>query len=251
MIFSKIELLKLLGLEEAAYGLSPIPGMKMIGEIQIDPVLTQKLVQDEAAIHASLLKELLAPDMASFGYVAMDPSNDIAHICIRGTETELEWAADAAALLEPLNSLQTSITPHGKVHAGFLRVFWAIQGSLLDLIEKARLDRPSNWVIQGHSLGAPMAQLCRLLLPDEEVSVCCWAAPRLGDKAFSAWWTSITSKCQAVINIYDLVPHLPPVEMGYETLGEQLRGAGGGSFFNPKMAHNLEEGYRPLLNSLP
>jgi hypothetical protein len=243
MTTTKAELLADLALIEQAYGATPqLPqGFELIGMITVDPAITARLLAMEDSVHLPLFKALFTPDQAPWGFVAIDPAGTV-HICIRGTETKLEWAEDANAVLV---SMDGKLWVGAKVHEGFQMVFGAISGSLGKLIAIS-VPRARSYRLQGHSLGSPLAAQLRVLLRSSRVAVRLWAPPRLGNGDYCNAWNARTPDAISIINPFDLVPKLPPPGLGYGNLGTQLRLQGcGGGWFDLGTAHSLELGYAP------
>jgi hypothetical protein len=214
VIFTKAQLLADLALIEQAYLVNPaaisspvkLPvGFVYVGTIEVDSSVTARLLALQSSVHLPLFRALFKPDSEPWGYVAYDTATGTVHVSIRGTETELEWAEDAAAILVPCESEWLGVQGTIRIHEGFQQVFTAIRSSLVSLIARARTYTPARWAFRGHSLGSPLAVQARLLLTSSDVASCClWAAPRTGNSGFAGWWNAITPNCQAVINAPDL-----------------------------------------------
>ena len=256
MLFDKTTLLEYLNLANLAYEVSPtLPkGYSLEGMIEVNPAVTAKLLADEESMHFPLIGKAFPLDRNPWGFFAI--KGDTAYACIRGTQTELEWAADAAARLVPLKSYYGDDVPPKsalRVHEGFQLVEGALDASLDGLVALAASRGVENYVYICHSLGCSVGVLHRANsgLSASGVSVVMFAPPRAGNPAFSTWWNSITPNSVAVVNKPDEVPRLPPEILGFGNIGaERLELDGAGDFFHLKEAHSLTLGYKPGLEKL-
>lgn len=247
---SKSELLSDLALIQEAYSAEPkLPdSFRLIGMIRADPAATAALLAMDNSVHLPFFKKLLTPDMAWWGFVAFDTATETAHLDVRGTETELEWAGDACAIQVPWRGG----TPNSvmRVHEGFQLIEGVLESSVIDLLHSVGKLQPRQYRINAHSLGCPISSLIRLLITGP-VSVRLWEPPRLGNAEFCAMWNDRTPDAIAIKNHFDIVPMLPPEVLGFHDLAQDLRISGGGSFLDFKTAHNLQLGCKPGIEALP
>ncbi len=73
-----------------------------------------------------------------------------------------------------------------------------------------------------------------------------WAEPRVGPGDYVSFFGTHVNVCYRIVNVWDVVPHLPPDLAGYEHEGDALTIDSG---FTPDVAKNhvLVSGYAPGL----
>ena len=117
-----------------------------------------------------------------------------------------------------------------QVHQGFAR---ALEEVWLDLIRYLDDSQALPLVITGHSLGGALATLAAHALsertvsperkPIEIVSVVTFGQPRVGDGGFARHYDRRLGPLHwRVVNNRDIVPRLPPREMGFRHVGRLL-----------------------------
>ncbi len=142
---------------------------------------------------------------------AVGVNRDLAIVSFRGTATLGGWFTDADARLE------TSLIFPGRVHAGFLRDFTAMQSWLERTVPR---DKPV-WIC-GHSLGGALATLAAYHLQGDGVDVrkvYTFGCPRVGDPEFAA---AFLPTLYRVIQGDDPIPHLPS-GLRFDHVGEEIR----------------------------
>ena len=180
-----------------------------------------------------------------FGWTCVDASNRQFIITFRGTQSPSEWIKDMEFAEEAYRPLPN----FGKVHGGFQHVYYAVRDNVLRLMrEQAGAVR--QVLIVGHSLGSALATLA---MPDVleamgagvTAKLYNFASPRVGDGTFHAAFNK-QSPCWRIANLWDVVPHVPPVLAGFVHVGQQLTIDSG---FNLSVPHNhgLATGYLPGL----
>jgi hypothetical protein len=131
------------------------------------------------------------------------------------------------------------------VHEGFQLVYYSIRASLHNLVQK-NAPRCKDLLITGHSLGGA---LCALAAPDllNDIAtlspvVYTWAEPRVGHDDFVSFFNTHVNVCYRMVNVWDVVPHLPPDLAGYEHEGSGVTIDSG---FSLDVVHNhvLSTGY--------
>ena len=182
-----------------------------------------------------------APNL-HFGWVCLDAQT--VTVALRGTEFIHEWFDDFDAIPAPY----TPVPGRGTVHQGFQLVYNSIRTCLVGLVGNNAAGR-KNLLITGHSLGGA---LCGLAAPDlmnnaaQNLSpvVYTWAEPRVGHDDFVSFYNTHINVCYRIVNLWDVVPHLPPDSADYEHEGNELAIDSGFSF---DVVHNhvLKTGYAP------
>jgi len=117
----------------------------------------------------------------------------------------------------------------GRIHRGFLLsmkghakkpgLWTQMKPALRALIER----HPGKPVcITGHSKGGALAHLaamqCAALFKSDEIYVCTFAAPRVGDKAFAEAYAQRITHSYRYEYHFDVVPLLPPSHSFYEAI---------------------------------
>lgn len=180
----------------------------------------------------------LGPD--KFGFFASRTTGS-SIVSFRGTESMDEWLEDFEALPVP------NAFGGGLAHKGFQDVYAKIRNSVI-----AGLKTVSGplW-ITGHSLGAALAVLCAgdLARSGWRPLVYTFAGPRVGFPNFSDWYDRFVPDCYRIVNVRDLVPHLPLTEQGFKHVGRCVT-IDGGYTEDLHVAHSLSLSYGPGLEKL-
>lgn len=245
----------LLGLAEAAYlqNLDPatdLPaGYDVVGQITADQAAAAQLAAPASVQHRQLLTTFAASGRG-FGWVAQNVVDGIAIATFRGTQSVDDWLRSldfTLAAYQPVPNV-------GMVHAGFQLCYMTIRSSLLVLLaEVAPTCR--RLILTGHSLGAALSELAA---PDVlhnlnarwQPEVQNFAGPRVGQGDFANVFDAQIDVCFRVVNIWDLVPNVPP-PLIFEHVGLAIT-IDGGFTFNELEAHSLQQSYGPgLLKLVP
>lgn len=116
------------------------------------------------------------------------------------------------------------------VHAGFNYAYSILSPAVIDAVEACLEAAPNSTVtIIGHSLGGAIASLFAVRLatgcqghckaPSSPIQVFSYGAPRLGNEHFAQFYNSILPNSWRIQHNKDVVPHLPPTEVGYYHCG--------------------------------
>jgi hypothetical protein len=129
-------------------------------------------------------------------------------------------------------------------------VYLTIRENLIGLVKQYAAGCKSLLIV-GHSLGGA---LCALAAPDlqndvaENLSpvVYTLAEPRVGHDDFVSFYGTHINVCYRIVNLWDVVPHLPPDIAEYEHEGSEVTIDSG---FSLDVVHNhaLATGYAPGL----
>jgi triacylglycerol lipase len=179
-----------------------------------------------------------------FGWVCVDKVNDRLVVSFRGTEYFKDWLDDFDFAPVPYSA----IPGRGTVHQGFQVVFEAIRDNVRKLVQSKR-DGCKEILITGHSLGGA---LCALTAPDllNDVAdglaptVYTWAEPRVGHPDYVHFFDARVNICYRIVNLWDVVPHLPPLLALYEHEGASLH-IDSGFTLDIVTNHVLVTGYAP------
>lgn len=148
-----------------------------------------------------------AEDRVAYGLLA--ESEDAIVIAIRGTETPLEWIQDARFGRIPFRTW-------GQTTTGFTQIYKSLSDPTPLLTAGKRL------IITGHSLGAALATLLAIDLHSFNPEVYAFAPPNAGDQAFADVYNSLVPSGYRIVELTDIVPHLPPTLMGYRNAGKSV-----------------------------
>ena len=153
-------------------------------------------------------------------------------VALRGTDGFAEWLEDGQF---PLIRYVPKIplppgTPDAQVELGFWGIYRTLAltdtggaplGAVADALP-AILGPADAVVVSGHSLGAPLATYLTLDLArghlGQRVSGCYFASPHPGDQAFATLFDRIVTNYTVYNYLLDLVPRVPPTEIGYRSL---------------------------------
>lgn len=141
-----------------------------------------------------------------FGFIIESDSTII--ITFRGTQTEHEWLADF--------QIQKTLFPYVKetcyVHEGIFNIYQSCRNSILTQINN--LSPIKEVIITGHSLGGALSTILTLDIIRStkftNVSHCSFASPKVGDINFAKLFKNSVSNSLRFVNIYDIIPLLPP-----------------------------------------
>jgi triacylglycerol lipase len=245
----------LLKFAEAAYRQSLNPatdlpaGYVIVGQITADPaVATQPMAT--SPIQRQQLLAALAASGPGFGWVAQNVSDGTAIATFRGTQSADDWLHNLDFILAAYQPIPSA----GMVHAGFQLYYMAIRSSLLSLLAKVA-PTCRRLILTGHSLGAALSELAA---PDVlhnlntrwQPEVQNFAGPRVAQSDFVNVFDAQIDVCFRVVNIWDLVPNVPP-PLIFEHVGLAVT-IDGGFTLNELQAHGLQQSYGPgLLKLIP
>jgi hypothetical protein len=182
------------------------------------------------------------PQNRHFGWLCIDPQT--VKVAIRGTQLVHEWFDNFDFIPAPYGP----VPGRGTVHQGFQLVYYSIRASLVGLVRQHAAGR-NNLLLTGHSLGGALCALAAVDLMNDAAKdlspvVYTWAEPRVGHDDFVTFYDTHINVCYRIVNVWDVVPHLPPDIADYEHEGNELDIDSGFSF---DVVHNhvLATGYTP------
>jgi triacylglycerol lipase len=103
------------------------------------------------------------------------------------------------------------------VHRGFYESVLGVREDALTAVAKLIADYPGDRVfVTGHSYGAACAQFMAMELAKGGIpaDVYTYGSPRVGDSLYSSFMTLVLNHVR-VTHSRDIVPHVPPKEMGF------------------------------------
>ena len=242
----------LLPLAEAAYvadedQLSLPQGFSVVGQIRLDKAkMTAMVAQAAPSPHQATLLAQLQASSNAFGWVVQNTTTQTVAVTFRGTSDLDDWLRDFDFLAVPY----TPVAKYGLVHQGFQSVYVSLASSVQSLLQQVRAEC-KRLIVTGHSLGAALSELAAPdLLHNANISVAPevynFAGPRVGQVDFANIFDVQIDVCFRVVNMWDIVPSLPPSLALYEHVGLAVK-LDGGFTLDELVAHSLEKSYAPGL----
>lgn len=159
------------------------------------------------------------------GFVGVLPSTKSIYITFRGSSSVRNWLDDFKVLKTPYVTYPEC---NCAVHKGFYGATTSLKSQVIDIVKilnkKYRYD---NIIVTSHSLGAAVGQLIAMELKAttsinstllSSLSIYNFGQPRIGDAKYAAFVNTIIgeNKLWRFTHNTDIVPHVPPLKMGYE-----------------------------------
>lgn len=223
----------------AAALVQPVTGQNVLRSMLEQPKSHQNTATD-----AQVRALAAAPPVnLHFGWFCLDQANKIVILAFRGSEYLHDWMDNFDFIPAPY----APVPGRGTVHQGFQLAYLTIRESLVGLLNKYS-DGYSQIFITGHSLGGALCALAAVdvLTLNRNLApvVYTWAEPRVGHDDFVSFYNTHVNICYRIVNVWDVVPHLPPEIAGYQHEGSQVTIDSG---FSLDVVHNhvLATGYVP------
>ncbi|XP_077218972.1 putative feruloyl esterase A isoform X2 [Tasmannia lanceolata] len=149
-------------------------------------------------------------------FVGVDQDLNAIIIAFRGTQEHSlqNWIED---LFWKQLDLNYPGMPDAMVHHGFYSAYHntTVRPGVLQAVQRAKkLYGDIAIMVTGHSMGGAMASFCALDLAVNQgvqnVQVLTFGQPRIGNSAFSSYFSIQVPNTIRVTNEHDMVPHLPP-----------------------------------------
>lgn len=144
--------------------------------------------------------------MEWFGFIL--ESEDTIIVSFRGTKSDTDWVADALVTQKPYPFTANS----GNVHNGFLSIYESCRDTIMDTL--SQLSSYKTLLITGHSLGGALAVLhmldARVNISFSHYELYNFGAPKVGDRAFCNYYKIQVANSFRLVNLFDIVPLLPP-----------------------------------------
>jgi hypothetical protein len=146
----------------------------------------------------------------TFSYIFQE--NGVIWIVVRGTQvTSIDnWVHNVDFVLTPLFGNSSSI----QVHQGFKKDTDSLYPGILLAVRSRLQECPGcSILLVGHSLGGAISSIVALKLRQDlgPLSIAEWSygSPRTGNAAFAASHKGMVSNSWRVVNMKDIVPHVP------------------------------------------
>jgi triacylglycerol lipase len=113
----------------------------------------------------------------------------------------------------------------GRVHAGFWQDWQMVWAQVETQLQESRQKSQRFW-LTGHSLGGALAMVAAVqlqLMGHKIDGIYSFGAPRLGDRDFALHFNRrLYAQTFRLVNHKDIVPHLPPLDLGYVHVGQLI-----------------------------
>jgi len=134
-------------------------------------------------------------------------------VCFRGTDGDIgAW----------VNNFDVIKLERGKFHNGFYDSYKLMEKEIEMCLK--RTDLTKKLYVVGHSRGGALACMCSYWLIKRAVKkeLCCFAygMPAQGNKEYRNEFNLMPIDCTCVVNGYDMVPNLPPKQLGFRHVGK-------------------------------
>jgi hypothetical protein len=246
----------LIPLAEAAYvanrnGLNLPLNYAVVGPISVSQGVVANLAAQNALLgpHPDLIGRMCASG-DGFGWVVENAQEETVVATFRGTADVKDWLHDFDFLPVPYEP----VANYGMVHYGFQSVYLSIADSLKTLLQQAKSCK--RLILTGHSLGAALTELAApdILINHGFVArpeVQNFAGPRVGNPEFANVFDLHIDISFRIVNIWDIVPKVPPPLALFEHVGLAVN-VDGGFTLDELVAHSLAMSYDPgLLKLIP
>ncbi|RZT12244.1 lipase (class 3) [Mycobacterium sp. BK558] len=203
-----------LPLVEAAYQVFRNPGadptlpagFQKTALLEADPTLLDVIT--ELSDSARSFVQTVTGATTVFGVVGKNAATKTAFVAIRGTQRPTEW-------LDNLDFDTTAYRPvsgFGDVHMGWMGLYETMRANLARSLPVA-CTGCDRLIVTGHSLGAALAVLAapdiakNMSVPEPALTT--FGGPRTGLADFATPFNLLIDSCFRVVNLFDIVPHLP------------------------------------------
>ncbi|KAL8718610.1 MAG: hypothetical protein Q9225_004273 [Loekoesia sp. 1 TL-2023] len=171
----------------------------------------------EAAGATTLSEFEDTPKFDDTGYIAIDDTNKLVVLAIRGSVSKQNWHANWDMIRTRINFCHDC-----HVHRGFKNSWEEVKDAVMSNMKKAvELHPDYRIVVTGHSLGGAIATLAagELRRIDDHfkgtTELYTFGSPRLANKEAAVWLSEQSRLSWRITNEDDLVPRLPPRAFGY------------------------------------
>ena len=156
----------------------------------------------------------------NFGFVVRELATNALIVGIRGTQTPAEWVKNFTVIPQVFNAAPE----FGLVHLGFEQMWKKIRRDVVEALE--REPDTTRITFLGHSLGGAMATLgivdVKKNLKRPLVDLCTFGGPRVGKVVFRVKFNKLIQDCFRVVEIRDIVPHVPSKLTLWNHVGREI-----------------------------
>nr|AEE61324.1 lipase [Thermomyces dupontii] len=149
------------------------------------------------------------------GFLALDNTNRLIVLSFRGSRSLENWIGNINLDLKGIDDICSGC----KGHDGFTSSWRSVANTLTQQVQNAVREHPDYRVVfTGHSLGGALATVAGASLRGNgyDIDVFSYGAPRVGNRAFAEFLTAQTGgTLYRITHTNDIVPRLPPRELGY------------------------------------
>lgn len=190
-------------------------GFTQTALIEAEPTVLAGMTNTHPSVTA------MTKDTNIFGLMGRNAGSRTAFVSFRGSSDLADWLADFDAIATDY----LPVAGFGRVHSGFQQVYELVRTDIAQSLATATTDC-DEILITGHSLGAALAVLAapdifRGMPPNTiEPRLVTFGGPRVGLMDFAAAFNAAIESCFRVVNLLDIVPHVPPAP--YVHVGAQI-----------------------------
>ena len=149
------------------------------------------------------------------GYAGILPSTRSIYVVFRGTSSILNWVDDFEIKKVPYTTFPLC---ECNIHKGFYTATQNLAPHTITVVNQLKKEYGySDIIITGHSLGAAISQIMAMEMISKNlaVDVYNYGQPRVGDEKFAIYSRMILGNYWRITHNRDMVPHVPPRELGY------------------------------------
>jgi len=159
----------------------------------------------------------------TYGYVGVTSQEIL--VAFRGSASIQNWIHD----FEFFKGHFPGAPAGAEVHHGFYTAYTAVQTIVRTTVTRLVKENPHlPLTVTGHSLGAALSVLCSIdiavqnIIPGEKITVINLGLPRVGNKIFADFWDKTIGYHRRMVNQRDIVPHLPPIVLGFYHINTEI-----------------------------
>lgn len=161
----------------------------------------------------------------TYGWVGFSPNDNQIVVSFRGSVNVENWITNIDFIKTPYKNIAGA-----EVHEGFYSAYTAVASQVINSVKALKAAYPTaSFLITGHSLGGALATFAALdikttLGVSTTMQMYTFGSPRCGNQAFSdfVFKEFATQGYQRITHYNDVVPHLPPSEMGFNHAGNEV-----------------------------